>query len=67
MLNELGDEILDNSSIEMFTAENNGDASNEATLVATENLVLNDALSSVARLKEIEDIRAMFQILGIGS
>ena len=67
MLNELRDEVLDNTSIEMLTVENNRDASNEVNLVATENLVLNDALSSVARLKEIEDIRAIFQILGIGS
>ena len=43
------------------------DASNEETTDTTENLVLNDALSSAQRLKAIEDIRAIFQILGIGS
>ena len=67
MLNELGNETVDNSSIQMASVSNDIDASNEETIGATENLVLNNALSSAQRLKEIEDIRAIFQILGIGS
>ena len=59
MLNELGDETFDNRSIQIASVSNNIDA--------TESLVINDALSSVKRLQEIEDIRAIFQILGIGS
>jgi hypothetical protein len=67
MLNELGNEPLDNSSIQIASVSNDIDASNEETRGTTENLVLNNALSSVQRLKAIEDIRAIFQILGIGS
>ncbi len=67
MLNELGNEPLDNTSIQIASVSNDIDASNEETTDTTENLVLNDALSSTQRLKAIEDIRAIFQILGIGS
>ncbi len=66
MLNELGNETVDDSSIQMASVSNNIDGSNEENKSSTENLVLNNALSSAQRLKEIEDIRAIFQILGIG-
>jgi hypothetical protein len=46
---------------------NDIDASNEETRGTTENLLLNNALSSAQRLKAIEDIRAIFQVLGFGS
>ena len=67
MLNELGNETVDNSSIQIASVSIDIDASNEETIGSTENLVLNNALSSAQRLKEIEDIRAIFQILGLGS
>ena len=67
MLTELGNETVDNSSIQMASVTIDIEASNEETLGSTENLVLNNALSTVQRLKEIEDIRAIFQILGLGS
>ncbi|MDA9703177.1 hypothetical protein N9U70_01440, partial [Paracoccaceae bacterium] len=67
MLNELGNETVDSSTIQMASISNNLDALNEETIGTTEDLVLNKALSTAQRLKEIEDIRAIFQILGIGS
>ena len=67
MLNELGNETLENSSIQIASVSNGIDALNGQTGGATENLVLNNALASAQRLKEIEDIRAIFQILGFGS
>ena len=67
MLNELGNETVDNISIQMASVSNDTDSSNEETIGAKENLVLNNALSTAQRLKEIEDIRAIFEILGIGS
>ena len=60
MLVELGDKPLNESSIQLaFTA-------NETNIIDQEK-VLNNALSSIQRLQEIEDIRAIFQILGFGS
>ena len=67
MLNELGNEPLDNTSIQIASVSNDIDASNEENRGTTENLLLNNALSSAQRLNAIEDIRAIFQILGIGS
>ena len=67
MLNELGNEAVDNSSIQIASVSNDIDATNEENRGTAENLVLNNAQSSAQRLKSIEDIRAIFQILGIGS
>ena len=67
MLDELGDETLDKSSRQIASVFNYLDASNEENIGSTEDLIINNALSSVKRLQEIEDIRAIFQILGIGS
>ena len=52
MLNELGNETLDNSSIQIASVSNDIDASNEETIGSTENLVLNNALSTAQRLKK---------------
>ena len=67
MLNELGNETVDKSSIQMASVSIDIDPSNEETIGSTENFVFNNALSTAQRLEEIEDIRAIFQILGIGS
>ena len=67
MLNELGVETLDKNSKQIASVSNNLDASNEENIGLTEDLIINNALSTVKRLQEIEDIRAIFQILGIGS
>ena len=67
MLNELGDETLDNSSIQIASVSNNISEPNAGNIAADDGSILNDALFSVRRLQEIEDIRAIFQILGIGS
>ena len=67
MLNELGVETLDKSSKQIASVSNNLDASNEENIGSTEDIIINNALSTVKRLQEIEDIRAIFQILGIGS
>ena len=67
MLTELGNETVDKSSIQMASVSIDIDESNEETIGSTEDLVLNNALSTAQRLEEIEDIRAIFQILGIGS
>ena len=67
MLNELGVETLDKSSKQIASVSNNLEASNGESIGSTEDLIINNALSSVKRLQEIEDIRAIFQILGIGS
>ena len=67
MLNELGVETLDKNSKQIASVSNNLDASNEENIGFTEDLIINNALSSFKRLQEIEDIRAIFQILGIGS
>ena len=67
MIRELDDKILDNISIQQVSAANNEDVPNVEDRETRQNLVLNNALSSIKRLQEIEDIRAIFQILGIGS
>ncbi len=67
MLGELGDETIDNSTVQIASLSNEIDISNEGIIDTTESFVLNGALSSVERLQAIEDIRAIFQTLGIGS
>ena len=61
------DDTIENSTIQMASVSNNVDASNEESIGTTESFVINGALSSVERLRAIEDIRAIFQTLGIGS
>jgi len=67
MLGELGDNPSDESFIQQVSATNNVDVTNRENQVIREGVVFSNALSSVQRLREIEDIRAIFQILGIGS
>ena len=67
MLGEMGDTSRDDSSTQLVSTVNNDNPISEENQVTQEDFVLSDALSSVQRLREIEDIRAIFQILGIGS
>ena len=67
MLGEMGDTSRDDSSAQLVSAVNNGNPISEDNQGVQEDFVLSDALSSIQRLREIEDIRAIFQILGIGS
>ena len=64
MLAELGDNPSNQIPTQIVSAANNVDVSNQEN---KEAFVFSNALSSFQRLKEIEDIRAIFQILGIGS
>ena len=67
MLDELGDTSAEESFTQLapaFSDENQISQENEEI---REEIVFSNALSSVQRLREIEDIRAIFQILGIGS
>ena len=67
MLGELGDTSRNVSSIQLVSAANNLAFLNQENEDAKEEVVFSNALSSVQRLQEIEDIRAIFQILGLGS
>ena len=67
MLGEMGYTSRDDSSTQLVSAVNNDNPISEENQGIQEDFVLSDALSSVQRLREIEDIRAIFQILGIGS
>ena len=67
MLRELGDNPSDESYILPVLATNNVDVPNQENQRIREDFVFSNALSSAQRLREIEDIRAIFQILGIGS
>ena len=67
MLDELGDNPSDESYIRPVLATNNVDVPNQENQRIQEDFVFSNALSSAQRLREIEDIRAIFQILGIGS
>ena len=67
MLVELGDKPLNESSIQLASVTNETNIIDQENVLPTEEKVFNNALSSVQRLQEIEDIRAIFQILGFGS
>ena len=67
MLDELGDNPSDESYIRPILATDNGDVPNQENQRIQEDFVFSNALSSAQKLREIEDIRAIFQILGIGS
>ncbi len=66
MLAELGDYPADQNSILMVSATDNPGLPDQENAI-NDPLVFSNALSSAKRLREIEDIRAIFQILGIGS
>ncbi len=67
MLAELGNDQLDENYIQMASAANNVELPDLEKNQISEDFVFSNALSSAQRLREIEDIRAIFQILGIGS
>ena len=67
MLKELGEETPDENSAQLISGTNNLALLKQENLETSEAVVFNNALSTVQRLQEIEDIRAIFQILGIGS
>ncbi len=67
MLNELGNEPSDENTAQVVAGTNNMSATEQQETETSETVVLSNALSTVQRLQEIEDIRAIFQILGLGS
>ena len=67
MLTELGEEPLDENTVQLVAGTDNLFPAEQEESQTRETIVLNSALSTVQRLKEIEDIRAIFQILGLGS
>ena len=68
MLTELGNEPLDATSIPLsLSADNQAQSDLESVGVSREELVFGNALLSTQKLQQVEDIRAIFQILGIGS
>ena len=67
MLVELGDKPLDKSPLQLVSASNEINIIDQENVLPNEEKVFNNALSSFQKLQEVEDIRAIFQILGIGS
>ncbi len=67
MLKELGEETPDKNKVQLVAGTNNLSSPERRESETRETVVLKNALSTVQRLKEIEDIRAIFQILGLGS
>ena len=67
MLGELGDNPSDKSYIQQVSVTNNVNVPDQENQEIREDFIFSNALSSAQRLREIEDIRAIFQILGIGS
>ena len=67
MLKELGEETPDENTVQLVTGTNNLSPPVKQEVETSEIVVFSNALSAVQRLQEIEDIRAIFQILGLGS
>ena len=67
MLGELTDNPSDKSYIQQVSVTNNVNVPDQENQEIREDFIFSNALSSAQRLREIEDIRAIFQILGIGS
>ena len=68
MLTELGYKPLDATSIPLSSsADNQAQSDPEGVGLSREELVFGNALLSTQKLQQVEDIRAIFQILGIGS
>ena len=65
MLKELGEDIPNETTPQLVAGTNNLSPPEQQEPEIRETVVLNNALSTVQRLKEIEDIRAIFQILGL--
>ena len=67
MLTELGEITPDQNSVQLVSEANSMTPIVKEDLGTSETMVFDNALSTFQRLQEIEDIRAIFQILGIGS
>ncbi len=67
MLTELGSTSVDTDSTQLVSAANIQEQPNQETPIRREDTVFGNALSSTQKLRQVEDIRAIFQILGIGS
>ena len=67
MLKELGEDIPDENSLQLVAGTNNLSPIEQQEPETSETVVFSNAISTVKRLQEIEDIRAIFQILGLGS
>ncbi|MDC3018099.1 hypothetical protein OA009_03815, partial [Paracoccaceae bacterium] len=67
MLTELGSDPSDEDAIQMVSAANDSGVSSQENEEINEPVVFSNALSSAQKLRQVEDIRAIFEILGIGS
>ena len=67
MLAELGDESLDEGSMQLVSVANDFGISDQEIEEINEPFVFSNALSSAQKLQQLEDIRAIFELLGIGS
>ncbi len=67
MLTELGSTSIDTDSTQLISAANIQEQPNQETPIIREDTVFRNALSSAQKLRQVEDIRAIFQILGLGS
>ena len=67
MLTELGSTSIDTDSTQLISAANIQEQPNQESSTIREDTVFGNALSSTQKLRQVEDIRAIFQILGIGS
>ena len=67
MLKELGEAASDENTAPLVAGTNNMSPTEQQDTETRENVVFSNALSTVRRLQEIEDIRAIFQMLGLGS
>ena len=67
MLEELGEEPPDENTAQLVAESGNLSPLGQEQPATRQTVVFSNALSTVQRLQEIEDIRAIFQILGLGS
>ncbi len=67
MLKELGDLSMSDDTRTFVLSEKDGYLQDQLSSAKKQDMVLSNALLSAKRLQEIEDIRAIFEILGIGS
>ena len=67
MLTELGSTSIETDPTRLISAANIQEQPNQETPIIREDTVFGNALSSTQKLRQVEDIRAIFQILGIGS
>ncbi len=67
MITELGDGLINTSPIQTILTANNQAQFDTETTILREDIVFDNALLSTQKLQQVEDIRAIFEILGIGS